>query len=79
MAGISALENLPEIDVLKDEGITFDSIVNEMIADYEARYRELTGEELTIYPADSRRILINVTAGKIYQSFPTLWIHFARK
>jgi len=67
MAGISALENLPEIDVLKDEGITFDSIVNEMIADYEARYRELTGEELTIYPADSRRILINVTAGKIYQ------------
>ncbi len=38
-----------------------------MIADYEARYRELTGEELTIYPADSRRILINVTAGKIYQ------------
>ena len=67
MAGISALENLPEIDVLKDEGITFDSIVNEMIADYEARYIELTGEELTIYPADSRRILINVTAGKIYQ------------
>lgn len=67
MASINSLENLPQIDMLADEGITFDSIANDMIADYEARWKELTGEDLTLYPADSRRILINVTAGKLYQ------------
>ncbi len=61
------LDNLPEINMLADEGITFESIVNEMIADYEAYWRELTGEELILYPADSRRIMLNVAAGKLYQ------------
>lgn len=67
MSNIGVLDNLPEIDMLKDEGITFDSIANEMIADFEARYQELTGEELILYPADSRRIMINTTAGKLFQ------------
>ena len=67
MAKIDALENLPEIDMLADEGISFESILNEMIADYEAYWKELKGEELVLYPADSRRIMLNVAAGKIYQ------------
>lgn len=67
MAEINLLNNLPEINMLDEEGITFDGILNDMIADYEARYRELTGEDLTIYPADSRRIILNVVAGKLYQ------------
>lgn len=67
MANIGALENLPAIDMLADEGITFDSIVHEMIADYEGKWEELTGEKLILYPADSRRIMLNVAAGKLYQ------------
>lgn len=67
MADIGVLENLPKIDMLADEGITFESILHEMIADYEARWKELTGEELILYPADSRRLMLNVTAGKLYQ------------
>lgn len=67
MASVSSLENLPEIDMLKEEGITYESLTNDMIADYEAKWKELTGEELTLYPADSRRILLNVTAGKLFQ------------
>lgn len=67
MANIGALENLPEINMLADEGITFDSIVHEMIADYEGRWEDLTGEKLVLYPADSRRIMLNVAAGKLYQ------------
>lgn len=67
MSNIGALENLPKIDMLADEGITFDSILHEMIADYEGRWEELTGEKLLLYPADSRRIILNVTAGKLYQ------------
>lgn len=67
MAEIDVLKNLPEINMLADEGITLESIQNEMIADYEAYYKKLTGEELTLYPTDSRRIMINVAAGKLYQ------------
>lgn len=67
MANIGALENLPAIDMLADEGITFESILHEMIADYEGRWEELTGEKLILYPADSRRIMLNVAAGKLYQ------------
>ncbi len=67
MSNIGALENLPEINMLADEGITFDSILHEMVADYEGRWEELTGEKLLLYPADSRRILLNVAAGKLYQ------------
>ncbi|MGN0338666.1 MAG: baseplate J/gp47 family protein [Lachnospiraceae bacterium] len=67
MANIDILENLPEIDMLKDEGITFDSILNEMIEDYEERWEELEDEELTLYPGDPRRIMLNVLAGKLYQ------------
>jgi phage-related baseplate assembly protein len=60
-------KNLPEINLLDEEGITFDGIADDMVADYQARYRELTGEELTLYPADSRRLMINTVAGKLYQ------------
>lgn len=67
MANVETLESLPEIDMLADEGITLESLQREMIADYEAYYKELTGDELILYPADSRRILINVAAGKLYQ------------
>jgi phage-related baseplate assembly protein len=67
MAEIDVLNNLPDISLLDDEGITFDNILNDMVADYEARYKELTGEDLTIYPADSRRIMLNTVAGKLYQ------------
>lgn len=67
MAVVETLESLPEINLLADEGITLEGLQNEMIADYEARYKELTGEELILYPADTRRIMINVAAGKLYQ------------
>ncbi len=67
MGDIGALENLPEINMLADEGITFESILHEMIADYEEKWEELTGEKLLLYPADSRRIMLNVVAGKLYQ------------
>lgn len=67
MSSISSLENLPEINLLEEEGITYETIVNDMIADYQAKWKELTGEELILYPADSRRIMLNVTAGKLFQ------------
>lgn len=67
MASLDALDNLPKIDLLEEEGITLSSLQQTMIADYEQKYYELTGEELTLYPADTRRIMLNTTAGKLYQ------------
>jgi phage-related baseplate assembly protein len=67
MSKMEIFESLPEIDLLKDEGITYDSIIKEMSADFETQYEKLTGEELTLYPADERKLLLNTCAGKIYQ------------
>lgn len=67
MIDLSVLDNIPELSILEDEGLTLDSIISEMINDYEVKYEELYGEELILYPADERRLLINVTAGKLFQ------------
>lgn len=64
---ISSIESLPEISILKDEGITLEAIQNEMIADYEQRYEELTGKEISLHPADEDRIKLMVMAGMYYQ------------
>ena len=63
----SSIENLPDISILDDEGITLESIQNEMIVDYEQRYKELTGKEISLHPADEDRIKLMVMAGMYYQ------------
>lgn len=63
----SALENLPEISLLEEEGITLESLQSELIRDYERYYKEKTGEEITLYPADQKRIELTVVAGMLYQ------------
>lgn len=65
--GSSALENLPEISILDEEGITLESLQSEMIDDYERRYKELKGKEITLHQADERRIELMVIAGMMYQ------------
>lgn len=66
---IEDLEALPDIDLLVDEGITLEALQEEMIADYQERYSESTGTELTLYPAHPRRLELNVIAGQIYQVY----------
>ena len=61
------LNNLPDINVLDKEGITPESIITEMVEDYQSQYKEITGEELILYPGDERKIRINATAGILYQ------------
>lgn len=63
----SSIEHLPEISILNDEGITLESIQSEMITDYEQRYKELTGQEISLHPADEERIKLMVVAGMYYQ------------
>lgn len=66
---IEDLENLPEIDLLSDEGITLEAIQEEMIADYQEEYSTRTGEECVLYPANPRRLELGVIAGQIYQVY----------
>lgn len=66
---IEGLEALPDIDLLADEGITLEAIQEEMTADYQERYSESTGTELTLYPSHPRRLELNVIAGQIYQVY----------
>ena len=67
MAVSEMWDSLPDIDPLEDEDITIESIVAEMVQSYEEKYEEITGEELTLYPADERKIKINAAAVMLYQ------------
>lgn len=66
---IEDLEALPEIDMLDDEGVTLEGIQEEMIADYQDAYERYTGEEITLFPANPKRLELNVVAGQIYQVY----------
>lgn len=66
---VADLETLPDIDMLADEGITLESIREEMIADYQEQYAAENDTELTLYPAHPRRLELNVIAGQIYQAY----------
>lgn len=61
------LYNLPDISIIDD--VDIESIKKEMIADYEAFYKEETGETITLYPADKDRIKLNVVANKLFQIY----------
>lgn len=67
---IQQLYDIPDISFI--DGITVDSIISEMIADYEKKYEELTKKEITLRPADKDTILINIYAGKFYQLYERL-------
>lgn len=66
MLDVSVLDNLPEVSILADQGITLESVQAEMVADFEQRKTELTGEECTLVPTDDRRMLLDATAGELY-------------
>ena len=67
---IQQLYDLPDISFI--EGITVDSIIEEMIADYEQKYEETTKKQITLRPGDKDMILLNVFGGKFYQLYEQL-------
>ena len=67
MLELSVLDNLPDISLFDEEEITVESLIDEAVEDFEERYKEITGEEITLYPADEYKILLQVAAGKVFQ------------
>lgn len=67
---IRKLYDLPEISFI--EGITFEGILEEMLADYEAKYAEKTGRKIRLRPGDKEHIHLRVLAGQFYQMYQQL-------
>ena len=64
------LYNLPEISFI--EGITYEGILNEMVADFETKYTEETGRKIKLRPGDKEHIHLRVLAGQYYQMYQQL-------
>lgn len=67
---IQKLYNLPEISFI--EGIAYEGILNEMVADYEAKYEEDTKRKIRLRPGDKEHIHLRVLAGQYYQMYRQL-------
>lgn len=78
MNQIDDLEALPEIDLLAEEGISIEQIQQEMIEDYEYAYEQYTGREMILYPANERRLELNIVAGQLYQMCERMNYFFRR-
>ena len=67
---IQKLYDLPEISFI--EGITYEGILNEMVADFETKYTEETGRKIKLRPGDKEHIHLRVLAGQYYQMYQQL-------
>ena len=70
MSEIEAFRNLKDISFIED--ISIDSLKQEAVAVYQQKYQEITGEKITLYPADPMRILINTYVLQLYQGYQFL-------
>lgn len=70
------LDELPRINILEDEGITLDGIMSEMVSDYEAEYKNITGNDIKLYPGNRDRIQINIYSGQYYQMYQLINKYF---
>lgn len=67
---IQKLYDLPDISFVDD--ITYDQILEEMIADYEAKYQEINGQKVTLRPGDKEHIHLRIEAGQYFQMYQAL-------
>ncbi|MBQ6577483.1 MAG: baseplate J/gp47 family protein [Bacteroidales bacterium] len=66
MLDTSVFNGLPEVSILKDQNITLEGIQAGMVADFEARKEEITGEKCTLVPTDDRRLILDAIGGELY-------------
>ena len=73
------LEGYPDISFI--ENMTLESLQEQMIADFTEKYKEETGQELTLGLADPNRLVLYSAALQIYQGmqYITAFIIFREK
>lgn len=59
-------ENFPDISFIDDS--TVDDVLTQMINDYQEKYKELTGKEVSLAKANPYRLIMQACAFQIYQS-----------
>lgn len=64
---IQKLYNLPDISFI--DGISVDTVLNEMLTDFQDKQNELSEDYATLGEFDRYRVLINAASLKIYQAF----------
>lgn len=64
---LKGLQEYPDVSFI--EGTSFQQLQEQMIRDYEKRYRELTGKEGTLAQADPYRLILYSCAVAIYQAY----------
>lgn len=61
----STLNNFPDISFI--DNMTIDEVINQMINDYQDKYKEVTGKEVSLSQADPYRMILYSCALQIYQ------------
>ncbi len=61
------LEDYPDISFINN--LTLQELSEQMIADFETKYKEETGKEITLAAGDRNRIILNAAALQLYQGF----------
>lgn len=67
MSETTRLKNYPDVSFIEET--SFEELKERMISDYEKRYRELTGRDISLAPADPYRMIIYACAIAIYQGY----------
>lgn len=62
----SVIENFPDISFIDNEQL--EEVLNKMISDYQEKYKEITGKEISLSRADPYRLILNACALQIYQA-----------
>lgn len=63
---INSVFNLPDISFTDND--TLDAMMNRMIANYESRYKEVTGKSISLSAADPMRIALYAAALELFQT-----------
>lgn len=67
MEGIERLQSYPDVTFI--EAISFEELKDQMIRNFEEKYKELTGSEVTLAAADPYRLILYACAVAIYQGY----------
>lgn len=67
MSAIKSVSELPEVSFI--ENISLDKVRSQLVADYSAKYKELTGNNVDLPKDDVNRLILGVCALQIYQAY----------
>lgn len=67
---IETIKNYPDVSFIDD--YTLDQMMGDMIEDFQDKYKEVTGQTMTLEQADPNRLILYAAALQIYQGFQNI-------